>query len=398
MEKKNLLVYGCVCAVAFFAWMPAFALLHGDTPDARHAWAVQDWNRPCPAKVTAAAVCAPSDAIVLFDGTAESLAKNWSTEYGGSAKWKVEDGVLVCVPRTGTIKTKRLFGDCQLHVEWRSPKGTGSGRGQANGNSGVILMDKCEIQVLDSWDTDPAKPEANPNYADGLAGAIYGQNPPAVNPTRPAGEWQSYDIVLHYPVWEGNKMIQPATITMFFNGVLVHDEWQLDGPPYNKRYAPPAKHPAKLPIRLQDHNSPVAYRNVWIREIPSRRANTTHGGPFANASDVMALRHATARRLAAKIKPGATDANAVERILEVIAYAKEEPYVSEMKRICAAYQAKIKSLSDAEIAKRRNELRGVNHSIGVLVRCNLMDENDDFAKTIGEIVKSRGWDKEPLWR
>ena len=122
MGKKNLLISGCVFAVAIFACTSAFALLHGDTPDARHAWAVQDWNRPCPAKVTAAAGCAPSDAIVLFDGTVESLSKNWISEYGGSTKWKVEDGALVCVPRTGTIKTKRPFGDFQLHVEWRPPR------------------------------------------------------------------------------------------------------------------------------------------------------------------------------------------------------------------------------------------------------------------------------------
>jgi Domain of Unknown Function (DUF1080) len=206
---------------------------------------------PEPPSVTPGEKCGepPSDAIVLFDG------KDLSAWEGGE-KWKVEDGVAIV--RGGDIRTKQSFGDCQLHVEWSAPV-PAEGSGQGRGNSGVFLMDRYELQVLDSYDND--------TYHDGQASAIYKQTPPLVNVTRPPGEWNTYDIVWTAPKFkEDGSLESPAYITVLHNGVLTLNHFELLGnTPYNR---PPSydKH-GKLPIHLQDHGNPVRYRNIWIREL-----------------------------------------------------------------------------------------------------------------------------------
>ena len=228
----------------------------------------QDWpqhsmDRPQPPIVRAgpvAAVPAPSDAIVLFDG--RSLA-NWrvadSTHNAGPAKWKVANGYMEVVAGAGSIETRRAFGDAQLHVEWRAPTPP-KGEGQDRGNSGVILMGTYEVQVLDSY--------RNVTYPDGQAGAIYGQFPPLVNASRPPGEWQTYDIVFHAPRFDAaGKLLSPARMTVLHNGVLVQDDKTLLGPTHHNERAPYTAHPDKLPLLLQDHGHPVRYRNIWIREL-----------------------------------------------------------------------------------------------------------------------------------
>jgi hypothetical protein len=221
-------------------------------------------DRPQPPIVQAgpvASVPAPSDAIVLFDG--KSLAK-WrvsdSMHSAGSAKWKVANGYMEVVPGSGSIETRRAFGDAQLHVEWRTPAPP-KGEGQERGNSGVFLMGIYEVQVLDSY--------KSVTYPDGQAAAIYGQFPPLVNASRPPGEWQTYDIVFHAPRFDaGGKVLSPARLTVFHNGVLVQDNMALLGPTHHNERAPYSAHPDKLPLSLQDHAHPVRYRNIWIRELP----------------------------------------------------------------------------------------------------------------------------------
>jgi Domain of Unknown Function (DUF1080) len=129
----------------------------------------------------------PSDAIILFDGT--DLAQ-WLSVPGGAAPWKVEHGSMEIIPGMGAIRTRTCFGDGQLHLEWAAPAVV-KGEGQERGNSGVLLMDRYEIQVLDGYE--------NPTYADGAAAAIYGQFPPLVNACRGPGQWQSYDILWTAP-------------------------------------------------------------------------------------------------------------------------------------------------------------------------------------------------------
>jgi hypothetical protein len=199
---------------------------------------------------------APSDAIVLFDGRDLS---EWRSRAGQPARWKVEKGYMEVIAGAGGIATIRAFGDCQLHVEWASPAAA-AGAGQDKGNSGVFLMGMYEVQVLDSYESV--------TYADGQAAAIYGQYPPLVNASRSPGEWQSYDIVFRRPRFnERGELVQPARITVLHNGVLVHDAVTLTGPTAHRRRPPYSAHADRLAISLQDHASPVRFRNVWVRDL-----------------------------------------------------------------------------------------------------------------------------------
>ena len=202
---------------------------------------------------------APSDAIVLFDGT--DLSQWTSTEPGEATKWIVKDGALSPTRRSGYIRSKQQFGSCQLHIEWATPKQV-KGDGQGRGNSGVFLMGQYEIQVLDSYD--------NTTYPDGQAGALYGRHTPLVNASRKPAEWQSFDIIFHRPVFDGDTVVKRATFTVFHNGVLIHDNVQLsggtgwNGPHSVSEYVP---HGDKGPLELQDHGNPVLFRNIWVREL-----------------------------------------------------------------------------------------------------------------------------------
>ena len=227
---------------------------------AQGQWPVHDPNRPMPPAVAPGPagppLPPPADAVVLFDG--QSLA-SWTDAKGQPARWKVENGYMEVVPKTGDIRTVKGFGDCQLHIEWMAPA-PAKGTGQDRGNSGVFLMNLYEVQVLDCF--------GNTTYADGMTAAIYGQFPPAVNACRPPGEWQSYDIVFHRPRFdESGKLLAPARLTVFHNGILVHECAVLTGPTAHKARPPYKMHVDKLPLSLQDHDHPVRYRNIWLREL-----------------------------------------------------------------------------------------------------------------------------------
>jgi 3-keto-disaccharide hydrolase len=226
-------------------------------------WKIHDLNRPVPAIITPGTSStqdapgkAPSDAIVLFDG--KDLSQ-WLDKDGGPAKWKVENSYFEVVPHTGYIHTKQSFGDCQLHVEFSEPVPP-KGESQERGNSGVFLMGLYEIQVLDSYE--------NKTYADGQAAAVYGQYPPLVNAARPPGQWQSYDIVFHAPHFDNSgKLVKPARVTAFHNGVLVQDNVEIKGRTAIGDVPTYVSGPDKAPLALQDHGDLVRYRNIWIREL-----------------------------------------------------------------------------------------------------------------------------------
>ncbi len=386
MKKTLILSAAGLSAAAVFAG------LYGDTPDARHAWAVHDRNRPNPVKVTANPGMPPSDAVILFDGTEKTFA-NWCDTKGNPTKWKLVDGTLESVKGAGYIATKQAFGDCQLHLEWASPKKV-EGVGQGRGNSGVFLMGMYEIQVLDSFETDPSKdPNPNPNYADGQASAVYAENPPLVNASRGPGEWQTYDIVFHQPVWNGDKMVWPGSVTVFHNGVLTQDHWEMEGLTTHCKRRPLAPHETKRPLQLQDHGNPVHFRNIWIREIPSRYANTTHGGPAANTADVMKLRSETAAKLFAKIDSSKVDAPTLCALLEVISYCKEAPYTDALKKVCCAYKAQVEAMDDAALDKAKGDLNSVKSALAVLRRNNVIGEDCPMCKLLDSIWARKGWNK-----
>jgi len=222
-------------------------------------WLIHDTNRPAPPIITPGTECgaAPSDAIVLFDGTQESMEKNWKP-----TKWICQDGYMESVKKAGYISTAKDFGSCQFHVEFATPSKV-QGSSQGRGNSGVFLHGQYEVQVLDSYD--------NKTYPDGQCAALYGRAVPLANACRKPGEWQSYDIVYHRPLFDKDgKVTRKATFTILQNGVLVQDHVELeggtgwDGPHAITDYRP---HPDKGPIQLQDHGNPVRYRNIWIREL-----------------------------------------------------------------------------------------------------------------------------------
>jgi hypothetical protein len=229
---------------------------------AEQVWEVHDMNRPRPKVVAPGdwstadkAGTAPSDAIVLFDG---KNFDEWIGTNGQPPQWKLADGAMEIVDKTGSIRTKKPLGSMQLHLEWASPSEV-KGNSQNRGNSGVMIMGRYEVQVLDSFDND--------TYPDGQAAAIYGSSPPAVNACRKPGQWQSYDIIFHRPTFKDGKIDTPATITVLHNGVLVQDHFVIGGTSFNKRRAEYQPHEDKLPLELQNHSCPVRYRNVWVREL-----------------------------------------------------------------------------------------------------------------------------------
>ena len=364
MTKRTALA---AAAAAMLAPAAATAELYGDTPDAKHAWAVHDWNRPKPHRVTPAATLggAPSDAVVLFDGSKESLDRNWCNPAGEPTGWKHSaEGFFYCEPgrkNGGNIRTREKFGDCQLHIEFRHEPSSVSGkRGpQMRGNSGVFLMGMYEIQVLESYHTC-AEDCSVDNYTDGQAAAVYAENPPMVNPARKPGEWQVYDIVFHQPIWEGAKLLHPGSVTVFFNGVLVQDHWEMEGLTTHCKRRPLAPHETKGALSLQDHGCLVQYRNVWLRPLASRWANTTHSTMSGVEADVMALRRKTAAALYAKIaEPRKPTAANVKALAEVVSYANEGKYAEDFKACLEAYRA---------APGPAKEVDSVNKSLAVLAR------------------------------
>lgn len=191
----------------------------------------------------------PSDAVVLFDG---QTLDAWE----GGDKWLIEGGVATAA--AGGITTKQKFGDCQLHVEFATPAEV-KGSGQGRGNSGIYLMNRYEVQVLDSYE--------NATYYDGQCGAIYKEQPPTVNACRQPGEWQSFDILFTAPRFaEDGELLKPGFVTVLHNGVVIHNHFELLG---STSYTEPpkySKHDQKEPFSIQFHGNPLRFRNIWIRE------------------------------------------------------------------------------------------------------------------------------------
>jgi hypothetical protein len=234
---------------------------YDDTPmQPNGKWRVHDGTRPHPAIIAAApsadaSTPAPSDAIVLLGPTDDLSA--WQMNDGSVAAWAMKGGVLQT--GKGMLRTKQVFTDVQLHVEFATPSEV-KGNSQGRGNSGVFLLGHFEIQVLDSY--------RNITYPDGQAASMYGQYPPLVNAARAPGQWQSYDIIFTAPRFAGDGTLEkPAIVTVLHNGVVVHHATPFWGPTRHRSVLPYKPEMAKGPIALQDHGNPVRYRNIWVREL-----------------------------------------------------------------------------------------------------------------------------------
>ena len=252
---RRQLFVPCTLSLLLAVTLPAVS--SGQQPS---GWKQHEWDRPRPPVVQPVTqdlpAAVPADAVVLFGGDDLSA---WQKPDGSEASWRVGEGFFEVVPGTGMIQTQQGFGDVQLHVEWASPDPP-RGTNQDRGNSGVFLMGRYEIQVLDVYEAQ--------TYADGQAGAIYGQYPPLANASRPPGEWQSYDIFFRRPRFRPDGTVEePARISVMHNGILVQNNEVLYGatapvPPY--RYV---AHANELPFTLQDHSHPVRFRNIWLRRL-----------------------------------------------------------------------------------------------------------------------------------
>lgn len=253
---NKILLLGAIAVLGLAAWNQAAS--------EGFKFKVHDMSRPKPAAVNPGNQCtgtAPSDAIVLFNGKDLSAWTKSGSE--APAGWSVKGGILEVAPGSGDIATRQSFGDCQLHLEWSIPAGI-TCSGQHGCNSGVFFLSRYELQILES--------NANVTYVDGMAGSLYGQYPPMVNPARPQGEWNTYDIVFRGPRFDASAgIVRTATVTVLFNGVLVQDDVEMLGATAHGARATYSAHGEAGPLKLQDHGDPIQFKNIWIRPLGSRQ-------------------------------------------------------------------------------------------------------------------------------
>ena len=366
---------------------------YGDAPDRHHPWSIHDQNRPQPKRVEPGTFSSatqpgtpPSDAIILFDGTSASLEK-WEADTKADAprapsKWIVKDGAMECVPKSGYVRTKEQFGDCQLHVEWAAPKNV-QGNSQGRGNSGIFLMGLVEVQVLDNYN--------NPTYADGFAASVYGINPPLANALHAPGEYQMIDIIFRRPVYEGTKVLDPGYLTVFCNGVLVQDHTPLEGPGGHQKRSVTGPFPAQGPLKLQDHGNPVRFRNIWYRPLPARSVEGGTDG-FLTAEATTLKRKAiaaTVRADAAKLSGTAQ----MLRLAESLVYEDDAATHAQVETSATSYAANIQTLASSARSAKKNEVQSVIRALQYLGKSAVLPTTFGPRTTLESIVKAEGWDK-----
>ncbi len=367
---------------------------YGDTPDKNHPWAIHDQNRPQPKRVEPGTFSSatvpgkpPSDAIILFDGTAATLGK-WESDakpgvVAEPTKWIVKDGALECVPKSGYIRTKEQFGDCQLHIEWAAPTAV-QGDSQGRGNSGVFLSGAVEVQVLDNYN--------NPTYADGFAASVYGTNPPLANALRAPGEFQVYDIIFRRPIYDNGKVVDPGYVTVFCNGVLVQDHTPLEGGGGHMKRTVAGPFPEKGPLKLQDHGNPVRFRNIWYRPLPTRSIIDGSNG-FLTAEATTAKR----AEIAAGIRADAaklTGTAAMLRLAESLVYENDAATAAKVDALATAYVASLKTLTGPALEAKKDEAKSVLRALVYLAKFERLPATSAPKVALAEFSKAQGWDQE----
>ena len=365
---------------------------YGDAPDDHHPWTVHDRNRSQPMLVTPGTFSSlaqpgkpPSDAIVLFDGT--DLSK-WEADEGNGVptKWIVKDGAMECVPKSGYIRTKDKLGDIQLHVEWAAPT-KAEGESQGRGNSGVFLMGLVEVQVLDNYN--------NPTYADGFAGSVYGVNPPLANALQPPGQFQVYDIVFRRPIYKDGKELDPGSITVFENGVLVQDHTMLEGGTGHMARSKPGPFPEAGPLKLQDHGNPVRYRNIWYRPLPRRAIEGGTDG-YLTTEATLAKRQeiaASIRQDAEKLKNPSNPVPEMLRLAESLVYDNDADTVQRAQQLAGQYWAELEQLPPDKLAAKKDEVKHLRDVCKYLARFNIIPDDAEPKVKLEDLIKEHNWDK-----
>ncbi len=351
----------------------------GAPPDDAHPWAVHDRNRPLPVVVTPGetAAQAPSDAVVLFNGKSMDAWESEKDSQPVPARWEIVDGALRVVPKTGTLRTKQKFSDCQLHIEWATPSQVEPTiQSQGHGNSGVFLNDgRYEVQVLDCYQ--------NTTYADGYAGAIYAQNPPMVNATRPPGVWQTYDIVYRSPRFDDKGAVTDrGSVTVFLNGVLVQDHWLYEGSTNWRTRAKLTPHAPEGVIELQDHGNTTQFRNIWLRELAPKH--------IATAEEVIAQRKATAAKLLAEASQTTHPVSNLLIKMESLIYTSDETVLAASTSQAASIIAYCRSLDAKALTAKADELKALRNAFKYLVATKSAPAEAFPIAQIEELMKNAG--------
>jgi Domain of Unknown Function (DUF1080) len=394
--KKMYLTFSAICAASAFISVGQAAntgsAFYGDAPDDHHPWAVHDRNRPQPKLVTPGTFSSPeqpgkppSDAVVLFDGA--DLSK-WEADEGQGVptKWVVRNGAMECVPGSGYIRTRNKIGDCQLHVEWAAPT-KAEGESQGRGNSGVFLMGLVEVQVLDNYN--------NPTYADGFAGSVYGQNPPLANALRAPGEFQTYDIVFRRPIYKDGQQLDPGSVTVFLNNVLVQDHTLLQGGTGHMGRSKPGPFPDAGPLKLQDHGNPVRYRNIWYRPLPPRIIEGSTDG-YLSTEATMAKRHEIAAKLREEAETLKNPDNPVPemlRLAESMVYERDDAALERGGQLAHQYMASLQDLPADKLASKKDEIKHLRDVAKYLVKFDIIPADAEEVGLLEKIVKDHNWDK-----
>ena len=236
------------CLLPFFGIFVQFSLLAQEVDN------LEDWSSKPVSVTTDDSDQPPSDAIILFAG--EGLDE-WQHADKSAAKWNVTDGILEIVPGTGNLRTKQAFGDVQLHVEWMIPTSD-----YGTGNSGIYLQGRYEVQIFNSYQDEEKI------YYNGQTGSIYKQSKPLINASKPKGQWEVFDIIFRAPRFSNDGTLEsPAVLTVFHNGLLIQDHFELVGITTHQPKTAYKPHDSKQPLMIQDHGDKVRFRNIWIREL-----------------------------------------------------------------------------------------------------------------------------------
>jgi hypothetical protein len=293
---------------------------------------------------------------------------------------------MECVPGSGYIRTKEKFGDCQLHVEWAAPTKV-EGESQGRGNSGVFLMGRVEVQVLDNYN--------NPTYPDGYAASVYGVNPPMVNALKAPGEFQCYDIVFRRPIYKDGKQIDPGYVTVFVNGVLVQDHTMLEGPTGHMVRSHPEPFPEAGPLKLQDHGNPVRFRNIWYRPLPPRPVEggtdgyLTAEATYAKRAEIAAM----IRKDAATLQNPNNPLPELLRLAESLVYEQDYDAQNRAAELAEQYMSKLQQLTPEQLAAKKDEIKHLRDVCNYLIKFNVIPSDYEGKDILDKIIKDHNWDR-----